>query len=94
MIAPRQNGSVFDASISDLTLFGQAFCATFSEYATPAVQEVDDGSAASPPFSIVFNIVGSCRECGQATVVFGNHAEVSPGETTSVSRRRCIPLSR
>jgi hypothetical protein len=94
------NRSLFDASLSDLTLFGQAFCETYKSlnalnfricdtnervitFVAATVQEADDDGTASPPFSIVFNIVGSCRGCGQATVVFGDHVEASPGDTTA-----------
>jgi Fe-S cluster biogenesis protein NfuA len=94
------NGILFDASTSDLTLFGQAFCETYNSLnalnfricdtnereitaVAATVQEADDDGTVSPPFSVVFHIVGSCRGCGQATVVFGNHAEASPVDTTA-----------
>lgn len=45
----------------------------------PSIEQApDDGIGDSKPFSVVFNIIGSCRQCGTSTVVFGDHASDAP----------------
>jgi len=46
----------------------------------PAVAEEPDENG-NPVFSIIFNIIGSCRNCGQTTVIFGAH-EAAQADTS------------
>lgn len=79
-------GQAFLETYNSLSILNYAQCDPGERILTtviPAlVGPVEDTGETSVPFSIVFNIIGSCRNCGQATVVFGNH-EPSPQDETA-----------
>ena len=45
------------------------------------VQNDDTDENDQPIFSVIFNIIGSCRDCGQTTVIFGSHEVGDAGNT-------------